>query len=376
MSYSISIIIFALFLVFEYISLRLFKCLEEISSQRQALAIGIAHNKRIEKILLETRGAEIWNENDKESLTKRIETDDFYKEKIENFLKTQEVGYHKQQFRGKFNGKDNHWYEIRMLVDHTETGHVKCKGLILNIDKEKELEAKVIDTHRTLLNVQTREGFISAMNHQIRTPLHVVVGFSTMLATPGAEFSDQELEEFSNFIKTNSAGLKKVINDILLTTLMQNTNISAICKPQSLKDLLDMNLWQDALFITEYRHNTVEIQEGGDDVMVNVDEKMIATVMDNLVINASEFSTEGSRIQIGWNKVNDGVEIWVKDEGIGIDQEYQELIYDRFFKTDSFRSGCGLGLFISKTYMDLMHGTISVDSAPGKGSTFTIKVKF
>ena len=105
--------------------------------------------------------------------------------------------------------------------------------------------------------------------------------------------------------------------------------------------------------------------------------KLLTEVLENLIMNAARFSEDSTDITIGWNKCEeDGwtAEIWVKDQGIGIDPKYQELIFDRFFKVDSFTSGCGLGLYICKTFVELMGGEISVESKVGEGSVFRIKL--
>ena len=110
-------------------------------------------------------------------------------------------------------------------------------------------------------------------------------------------------------------------------------------------------------------------------VMADVD--MLKTVIENLLSNALRFSDPSSKVTVGWAKCDDSVfsaEIVVRDEGIGIAPEYFELLFDRFFKVDSFTPGCGLGLYICKTFVVSMGGQISVVSKVGKGSVFKIKL--
>lgn len=85
------------------------------------------------------------------------------------------------------------------------------------------------------------------------------------------------------------------------------------------------------------------------------------------------FSAEGSTISIGWDNSNEGSEIWVSDQGEGIDPRHHDMIFERFSKINSFSPGCGLGLFISRIYMRKMGGSIGVESNLGEGAKFTLK---
>ena len=100
---------------------------------------------------------------------------------------------------------------------------------------------------------------------------------------------------------------------------------------------------------------------------------MLANILDNLLFNAIMFSKPETEIRVSVNITEDGkTEIRVSDNGIGIATENQELIFERFFKVDSFTPGCGLGLYICKAFVEQMGGQISLESKLGEGSTFKI----
>lgn len=333
------------------------------------------HNERLLDLAIKTSGAKMWDEQRGTGIRQRIKVGDDWKAMVDAFFDYTQEDFYQMQFYGSLDGGDDHWYNLRMDVRY-DNGRMYRSGFVVNIDKIKEAEEKTRKAHQLLIEARTREGFISSMNHEIRTPLHAVVGFSMELARPDVKFTDEEIASYGEIIDSNAASLKKIINDILLVTLMKNTNISAHCVTCSVKSLLDIDLWPEAKALVERRGNKLDIQKGGSTTKVSADPHMVATVMENLIFNASMFSDEGSKITIGWDILpNDDVEIWVRDEGIGIEAEYYEMIFERFAKINSFTPGCGLGLFICRSYMEKMGGNIRVYSHVLKGSTFTITLR-
>lgn len=331
------------------------------------------YNERLLEAAISSCGSKMWDDKSGNSLMDRARVNDEWMKVLEGFYFVSVEGLYKTEFYGRIDDDtEDHWYFVRMDV-RNEQGKVHRSGYIINSDHAKEMEEKAREAHEVMVEARTREGFLSSMNHEIRTPLHSIVGFSMELARPEVKFSKEEIDMFADIIDGNAASLKKIINDILLVTLMKNTNVSAHCVECSMKSLLDSRMWHEAMSLTLRRHNTVTIAEGGEDVKVNADPQMVATVMENLVINASMFSDEGSTISIGWNTTPEGPEIWVQDQGIGIDPRHHDMIFERFSKINSFSPGCGLGLYICKVYMKKMNGEIAVESNLGEGAKFILK---
>lgn len=375
MMMAVSIILLSLLLIASTVystrfSRRHTKARKQIKSQ----ALKSIHTERVLGLAIRTSGALMWDDSNIENIIRSIRTDDKSMDLLKLFLRRDRDGLYQMQFRGSIDGGEEHWYDIRMNVQNTSV--LKRNGFLLNIDKMKETQEKVREAHQMLLDARAREGFISSMNHEIRTPLHAVVGFSTELARPDTDLTDEEIAMYAEIIESNAAQLMKIINDILLVTLMNNANVTARTESCSLKSLLNPERWPEAKKILKYRRNILEIKEGGEDVTVKLDISMASSVIENLLINASNFSNEGSRIFVGWQLMPEGdLRIWVKDEGIGIQKRHYGMIFERFFKVNSFSPGCGLGLSICKSYMDKMGGEISVESNPGQGSVFTLIFK-
>jgi len=326
---------------------------------------------------LKSTGALSWqDEGDEYTLLTRLKANAFYTDKLASFLKTQQDGRYFMQLQAAVDGQTQHWYDLRMNVTHDRHGVVKRQGVFVNIDRQKEQESRNMEIHHLLLNAMAREGFINSMYHEVRTPLNAVVGFAQVLAMPGVENTPEEIQAYSDAIESNAAVLKKMINDLLLVTLMNNSNVAAQCQKLTMNSQMNPDLWGEAQSTLKRRKNVLKWEHDISGITVHADPKMLAVVMENLVLNASKFSEEGSTITIGWalqSKADErNVEIWVRDEGKGIDAQYREMIFDRFFKIDSFQPGCGLGLFICKTYVEMMGGHISFDSQPNRGTTFRV----
>lgn len=326
---------------------------------------------------LKSTGALSWqDQGDEYTLLARLKANAFYTDKLATFLKNQQDGRYFMQLQAAVDDQTQHWYDLRMNVTHDRHGMVKRQGVFVNIDRQKEQESRNMEIHHLLLNAMAREGFINSMYHEVRTPLNAVVGFAQVLAMPGVVNTPEEIQAYSDAIESNAAVLKKMINDLLLVTLMNNSNVAAQCQKLTMKSQMNPDLWGEAQATLKRRRNILKWEHDISGITVHADPKMLAVVMENLILNASKFSEEGSTITIGWalqsNADQRNVEIWVHDEGKGIDTQYREMIFDRFFKIDSFQPGCGLGLFICKTYVEMMGGHISFDSQPNGGTTFRI----
>ncbi|MGN1210500.1 MAG: sensor histidine kinase [Candidatus Cryptobacteroides sp.] len=314
---------------------------------------------------------------DSDDRLSRISATPFFLAKLRDFISISEPGKYSLQIHCSIDGDPAHWYEIRMTVAKGDDSKVVRRGVIVNIDSQKELEAKAAETNRIINSVRTREGFIASMNHEIRTPLNSIVGYAQLLSMPGMPIETEELEEYVAAIESNATILQNTINNILIATRIGKSMIAPHNTSSVLGELFVPEALDDEREIGRIARHRVLLEPGPKDLTVKADVKLLADVVENLIVNAARFSDESSTITLGWNRCEEErwtAEIWVKDQGIGIDPKYQELIFERFFKVDSFTSGCGLGLYICKTFVELMGGQISVESKVGEGAVFRIRL--
>lgn len=298
----------------------------------------------------------------------------FYKHKVEEFFQIEEPGNHMIQMYGSFEGREPHWYELNMMVKQTENGLVR-RGTTIMIDQLKKREAMELDTNRMLANAKEKEDFISCMSHEIRTPLNAIVGISELLANMRSTLTQDEITYFEREISKNNVLLMKMIEDMLTVTLIDNSGITvqfedlryADCTPEvaTMREEESLNIFG----------LKIEVIANGEDVPIRADRNLLRRIMINLFDNAAKFSPMGSTVTVIRTVTDDEVILSVKDQGIGIDPQYHNMIFTRFYKIDHFSQGAGLGLALCKELAECMGARITVESELGKGSTFNLIFK-
>jgi len=217
-----------------------------------------------------------------------------------------------------------------------------------------------------------KSAFLANMSHEVRTPLNSIIGFSELLADP--YFEHEQKNEFIQHIVTSGNNLLTIISDIMDISKIESGEI-IIHKHQMdackfISDIRDQFSFQAAAKNIELK---LTLPETGEKTVLFTDSDRLGQIFNNLISNALKFTSKGS-IEIGYQLRNKMVEFYVSDTGIGIPEQYQDKIFDRFRQVEEANTrtygGNGLGLAISKNLVELMGGKIRVDSEPGKGSAF------
>ncbi len=206
---------------------------------------------------------------------------------------------------------------------------------------------------------------LANISHQLKNPLYTVVGFSRLLfETEKAE----EKIEYMHIIENNNAKLINLVNEVMEITRIDSglitfdidvVNLHLVCKEVYYSYNLRIPYEAELVF------------ENQDiDALILTDKNRLIQVLSNLIGNAIKYTPTGS-IRFGFKRLEHMVEIYVKDTGIGIPEEKQKNIFDRFYKVDNFAQGTGLGLSICKSIVEKLGGKISFTSTPGEGSCFT-----
>lgn len=298
----------------------------------------------------------------------------FYKRKVEEFFQIDEPGNHIVQMYGSFEGREPHWYEMSMLVEQTEKGLVR-RGATIMIDQLKKREAMELDTNRMLANAKEKEDFISCMSHEIRTPLNAIVGISELLANMRSTLTPDEITYFEREIRKNNDLLMKMIEDMLTITLIDNSGITVQFEDLKYTDCTpDLSMLREDESLALFGLKIV-VEENGEDVPIRADKNLLRRIMSNLFDNAAKFSPMGSTVTVTRTVTDKELILSVKDHGIGIDPQYHNLIFTRFYKIDHFSQGAGLGLALCKELAEYMGAKITVESELGKGSTFNLIFK-
>jgi len=210
------------------------------------------------------------------------------------------------------------------------------------------------------------------MSHEIRTPMNGILGFAELLKEPG--ISGEEHQNFIRIIEKSGAHMLSIINDIV--------DISKIEAGLMKIEMQESNINEQIEYIYTFFKPEAEAKGiklifryslSSKEAVLKTDREKVHAILTNLVKNAIKYTNEGS-IEFGYAKRDSFLEFYIKDTGIGIPKGRQEAIFERFIQADiddvKARQGAGLGLAITKSYIEMLGGKLWVDSEEGVGSTF------
>jgi len=253
----------------------------------------------------------------------------------------------------------------------TDTTERKKAEKELRIAKEKAEESDKLKT-----------AFLANMSHEIRTPMNVIIGFGELLKNPNLTAEKRKL--YINWINSNSKHLLRVIDDIVDISKIEANQLKIEPEEFSLNGLLTELFINYQREIKLIRKSNIQlcIEKAFDDFRnyIYADETRLAQVLSNLINNALKF-TEKGYIEFGYMLENKNtLKFYVKDTGMGILKEQQEIIFERFRQAEidhiKTYSGTGLGLTISKRLIELMGGKIWIESKFQQGSTFYFTIPY
>lgn len=242
-----------------------------------------------------------------------------------------------------------------------------------------EEERKIVKKQRMELEESTnsKDRFFASMSHELRTPINTIIGLNEMILR---ENTDDNVLAYSNDVQNAGRMLLSLVNDIIDLSQMELKKMEIVDNDYSTIQMISEII---AIVSTNAKNKKLKFFVDVDEDIPRTlrgDKKRIEQILINLLTNAIKYTNEGSIslvIKVE-NKNNSKVDlkISVMDTGIGIKKEDLENLYDAFKRINEKQNenvqGSGLGLTITKNLVDLMNGTISVDSIYTKGSTFTV----
>ena len=287
----------------------------------------------------------------------------------------------KIRLEGSFeNPSDNNninWFNIIKTCFKEKSGKKYVLGFGMDITGRYQVESDLIAANEMVeRSLKVKDQFISNMSHEIRTPLNAVIGFTDLLADTSL---NKEQAEYVQIVKTASQNLLALINNILDLSKIESGNLSLENLPIDVKQVIT-----DAVKILEpkaKRKGVEMLSDFSDDIpkVVLGDQLRLSQILFNLLGNAVKFTDEGY-VQISCRKVKGSDEnkhylsITVKDTGIGVPQDKQNDIFERFAQanvdTQRLYGGTGLGLNIAKSIVDMHGGTLTMESTPEVGTVF------
>jgi signal transduction histidine kinase len=220
---------------------------------------------------------------------------------------------------------------------------------------------------------QHKSEFLANMSHELRTPLNAIIGFSEVLREQMfGELNEQQLGYVDDVLEAGWH-LLSLINDILDLAKVEagrmELQLADVSLPQTLESGITMHGER-----ASKSGIALSLSVEPNDILIRVDERKLRQVVFNLLSNAVKFTPPGGRIDISASMINGTVEVAVADTGAGIAPEDQELIFEEFQQArgnaGDAREGTGLGLPLSRKFIELHGGRLWVESVPGAGSTF------
>lgn len=215
-----------------------------------------------------------------------------------------------------------------------------------------------------------RTDFISNVSHEMKTPLSNISNYATLMQMP--DISEEKRIEYARQVAESARRMSSMITNILKLNKLENQAIF----PEQTEFNLSEQLVQSILhYESAWEDKNIEMDADiPDQITCRSDEELLGLVWNNLLSNAVKFTPEGGRIQVQLRQIDAGLQVVVADNGCGMDEETCSHIFEKFYQGDTSHAthGNGLGLALVKRIIDILHGTITVDSAPGKGSRFTI----
>ena len=247
----------------------------------------------------------------------------------------------------------------------------------LRKDGKKDLNEVMFDDFNImaeeLATIETlKNDFISNVSHEIKTPLSIIQSYATALQKENLQ-SDERMD-YTEIIIEATQRLTAMVANILKLNKLENQEIMPAAESFDLGE----QLRQCAVAFEElWEQKNINFEADLDEINVCYDASMLEIVWNNLLSNAIKFTNPGGSIFVSLKVQDDFAVVAVTDTGIGIDKDTQKRIFDKFYQGDTSHSqeGNGLGLALVKKTMDLLGGTIAVESEKGVGTTFRVFLK-
>ena len=247
-----------------------------------------------------------------------------------------------------------------------EKGEARNLGdviLLKNITEFKELDS-------------AKTTFISTISHELKTPISAIMMSLQLLEDKRVGVLNGEQEQLSKNIKDNSQRLLDITGELLNMTQVEAGKLQMMPKITKPIELIEYAIKANQVQADKFNIQ-IEVEYPEEKIpKLFVDSEKIAWVLTNLLSNAIRYSKENGRVVIGARRKEEYIELYVQDFGKGIDPRYHQSIFDRYFRVPGTKvQGSGLGLSISKDFVEAHGGTLTVQSELGKGSCFVMRLK-
>jgi PAS domain S-box-containing protein len=256
------------------------------------------------------------------------------------------------------------------LEKRVEDRTLMLREAIAQLEKTKDEINNALQKEKELNDLKSR--FVSMASHEFRTPLSTILSSVSLISKYTTPETEDKKQKHITRIKSSVSHLTDLLNDFLSLGKLEEGMIH--------NNPSDFDIFSFAEEIVQEiqtvakQGQTIDYIHKGKTKEVHLDNKLLKNILINLLSNAIKFSNEEGEILLTTEIKNDEIKISIKDNGIGISDEDQEHLFERFFRAENVTNiqGTGLGLNIVLKYVELMNGTIDVESKLNKGTIFTL----
>ncbi|HDR8093758.1 TPA: HAMP domain-containing histidine kinase [Bacillus cereus] len=233
------------------------------------------------------------------------------------------------------------------------------------------------DAMRQVLQ-QTREEWITGLTHDLKTPLSSIYGYALLLESNQYNWTDRDIQQFGSVMKEKSQYMTTLIDDLSLTYQLKNNSLPAQHVNVEINQFVQKVLLQ---FINNptLQNQNIEFVPSSNKIQYFIEEKWFQRIIENLLVNAVKHNNETTNVIVKLSQNANSFTLSISDDGKGMDEKTKELLFERYYRgtnTEESNIGTGLGLAITKQLVHAHNGTISVDSALGKGTTIILVFPF
>jgi len=223
-----------------------------------------------------------------------------------------------------------------------------------------------------------RSEFVATVSHELRTPLNIILGYGELLLTDTFGALNDEQRSTLQRMDRRARELLELVNSTLEASRLERGQVPIDVKPTSLRELIEA-IDSETRELQERAAIPLRLDLTERDVELQTDPAKLKVVLKNLVVNALKFTERGS-VTVRLRTAAEDVTIAVADTGIGIPRDALALVFQAFRQVHGASThphgGVGLGLFIVARFVELLRGTVAVESDVGRGSTFSVTLPY
>ncbi|WP_052402758.1 PAS domain S-box protein [Methanococcoides methylutens] len=262
------------------------------------------------------------------------------------------------------------------LIDYMEKKAIL--GISRDISKHKKAEEAMLNSKLAAEAAnQAKSEFLTNMSHELRTPLNSIIGFSDILCRESFGSLNETQKHYIYNVNKSGKHLLELINDMLDLSKIEAGKMELFPEEFVVLDTIN-GIKTTMMPLAKKKEIDLKCSSNIEDSIIVADVLKFKQIIYNLVSNAIKFTNKGGSVTIGLDRSDEQISIFVEDNGLGISQNDQKKLFDPFIQVDSSLSkeysGTGLGLVLTKYFVEMHGGDVWVDSEVGKGSTFGFSI--